>query len=257
MSFSIGSTNDISSMDLSSMDLETAMMAVQSRRSQLLENELQSQLNGVNERNQKIASMNDSLNSKRSEIVTLETAITSATAAANKYSDADIAEMKATREALQGTINKCSGARNTDWVGLSNNASMKDNADKSVALQNSLSKFGIGTGGQIKNVDENSGSKTMDATIGDMKKFVSSLDSLIASAESSDKTLANLQSKKASLQADIDNLKTSIDGESNSQQMDMLRLQSLSNKRNEAFDLMTNFVKKMQDNRSNILGNMR
>ena len=43
----------------------------------------------------------------------------------------------------------------------------------------------------------------------------------------------------------------------NSQQMDMLRLQSLSNKRNEAFDLMTNFIKKMQENRSSVIGNMR
>ncbi|WP_218821612.1 hypothetical protein [Saccharibacillus sp. O23] len=48
-----------------------------------------------------------------------------------------------------------------------------------------------------------------------------------------------------------------IDALSNSQQIDMLRLQSLSNKRNEAFDVMTNFVKKMQDSRSSIIGNMR
>ena len=41
------------------------------------------------------------------------------------------------------------------------------------------------------------------------------------------------------------------------QQMDMLRLQSMTNKRNEAFDVMTNFIKKMQDSRSSIIGNMR
>ncbi|GIP30184.1 hypothetical protein J23TS9_53140 [Paenibacillus sp. J23TS9] len=52
-------------------------------------------------------------------------------------------------------------------------------------------------------------------------------------------------------------LKGKIDSLSNSQQMDMLRLQSLSNKRNEAFDTMTNFVKKMQDSRNSIIGNMR
>ena len=39
--------------------------------------------------------------------------------------------------------------------------------------------------------------------------------------------------------------------------MDMLKLQSLSNRRNEAFDLMTNSVKKMVDSRSSILGNLR
>ena len=48
-----------------------------------------------------------------------------------------------------------------------------------------------------------------------------------------------------------------MDTLANSQQMDTLRLQSLSNKRNEAFDTMTNFIKKMQDNRSSAISNMR
>lgn len=52
-------------------------------------------------------------------------------------------------------------------------------------------------------------------------------------------------------------IKQQIDTLSNSQQMDMLRLQSLSNKRNEAFDLMTNFIKKMQESRSSVISNMR
>lgn len=55
----------------------------------------------------------------------------------------------------------------------------------------------------------------------------------------------------------IFNVKSKIDSVGNMQQMDMLRLQSMSNKRNEAFDVMTNFIKKMQDSRSQIIGNMR
>lgn len=55
----------------------------------------------------------------------------------------------------------------------------------------------------------------------------------------------------------IEQIKSQIDAMTNSQQMDMLRLQSLTNKRNEAFELMTNFIKKMQDSRSSIVGNMR
>lgn len=58
-------------------------------------------------------------------------------------------------------------------------------------------------------------------------------------------------------QAAVQTLKAQIDALGNSQQMDMLRLQSMSNKRNEAFDLMTNFIKKMQDSRTSIIGNMR
>lgn len=62
---------------------------------------------------------------------------------------------------------------------------------------------------------------------------------------------------KSQLDAAISTVKSQIDAQSNSQQMDMLRMQSLSNKRNEAFDLMTNFVKKMADARSSVIGNMR
>lgn len=44
---------------------------------------------------------------------------------------------------------------------------------------------------------------------------------------------------------------------SNTQQTDMLNLQSLTNKRNEAYDTMTNFLKKDQDSKSGIISNMR
>ncbi|WP_042478512.1 hypothetical protein [Bacillus ndiopicus] len=72
-----------------------------------------------------------------------------------------------------------------------------------------------------------------------------------------EKAATSDQAKQAELEKQINDLKGQIDSLGNSQQMDMLRLQSMSNKRNEAFDVMTNFVKKMQDSRSSILGNMR
>lgn len=48
-------------------------------------------------------------------------------------------------------------------------------------------------------------------------------------------------------------LKGKIDSLSSSQQMDMLRLQSLSNKRNEAFELMSTTIKKSSDLREFII----
>lgn len=62
---------------------------------------------------------------------------------------------------------------------------------------------------------------------------------------------------KGELESLREQIKAQIDSASNSQQMDMLRLQSLTNKRNEAFDVMTNFIAKMQESRSSIIGNMR
>ena len=64
-------------------------------------------------------------------------------------------------------------------------------------------------------------------------------------------------STKGEVDSTIQLVKGQIDNLSNTQQMDMLRLQSLTNKRNEAFDTMTNFIKKMQDSRSAIVGNLR
>ena len=61
----------------------------------------------------------------------------------------------------------------------------------------------------------------------------------------------------AKLDVQINKLRTQIDALSSTQQMDMLRLQSLSNKRNEAFDIMTNFMKKSADSRQGIIQNMR
>lgn len=62
---------------------------------------------------------------------------------------------------------------------------------------------------------------------------------------------------RADLDAEIGRLKAMVDATSNSQQMDMLRLQALTNKRNEAFEVMTSFIKKMQESRNSIIGNMR
>ena len=62
---------------------------------------------------------------------------------------------------------------------------------------------------------------------------------------------------KGELDKAITGLKGQVDSLGSNQQMDMLRLQSLSNKRNEAFDLMTNFMKKFADKREAIISNMR
>jgi hypothetical protein len=57
----------------------------------------------------------------------------------------------------------------------------------------------------------------------------------------------------ASYEALATELKSDIDGMSNTQQMDMLRLQSLSNKYNETYDTMSDFMKKIADSRTAIL----
>ncbi|WP_417505233.1 hypothetical protein [Microbacterium sp.] len=52
-------------------------------------------------------------------------------------------------------------------------------------------------------------------------------------------------------------LRIELDAVTDTQQMDVLRLAGLTDKRSEAFDLMSSFLTKMQGSRSSIIGNMR
>ena len=57
--------------------------------------------------------------------------------------------------------------------------------------------------------------------------------------------------------AAINNLKSSIDTVNSQSQMDMVRLQGLMDKRNQAFDMMTNTLSKTAKSMDGIIGNMR
>lgn len=62
--------------------------------------------------------------------------------------------------------------------------------------------------------------------------------------------------QKSHLDGAATKLKSEIDNLSSTQQLDMLRVQSISNKRNEAFEMMTTFIKKFSDMLSAIIRNM-
>lgn len=62
---------------------------------------------------------------------------------------------------------------------------------------------------------------------------------------------------KGELNAAEQVIKSQTDSLSSSSQMDMVRLQSLNNKRSEAFDTMTNMLKKASDSKSSVVSNFR
>ena len=55
----------------------------------------------------------------------------------------------------------------------------------------------------------------------------------------------------------IENVKGFMDSLNSSSQMDMIRLQSLTNKRNQAFDMMSNMISKLAKSRDGIISNIR
>ena len=68
--------------------------------------------------------------------------------------------------------------------------------------------------------------------------------------------ISNGDTTKGQIDAAVTKIKGLIDAESNNQQMDMLRLQSLNNKKNESIEILTNTQKKHTDANSNIIRNL-
>lgn len=167
---------NIANVDISSMDIETALMAVQSERTKLLDTQLANQLAQVQARNSEMANLNEHESSLNQLLSTFSS------------KDADSKEL-------------------------------------------------------------NLGAKVGEKSIGDILK---DLNPAYAGDQDGDGKLTKGEIEKA-----IELTKGHIDSLSQSQQMDMLRLQSMTTKRTEAFDVMTQFIKKMQDSRSQIIGNMR
>lgn len=230
----------VAGMDLSNMDIETALMTVQTQRSQLLEDALRQQLDSVNGRNAQMAGLNEAMNAKTADSLKLESS--------NVTLQGQIDQLKD----LQGRLAASKCPNPEGWYGLS--WGQGDNKALSHATLDQIKAAGltIPSGDDApRDVDRNG---TMDAKGRVVQGFVDQLGGKIAALEA--QIASNGKAIDANTQA-VNEIKSSLDNLGNTQQMEMLRLQGLTGKRNEAFDVMTNFIKKMQESRSSIIGNMR
>jgi hypothetical protein len=226
MSISIGAPNQINAIDVRGLDLESALMAVQSNRANVLETQLKDQIAAVQAKNEKISRLNQLLGAMNKAAASFP----SDAKAGDKVDFSSYAEeINSAAESAGITLPPDLKIQKGSWEVkyLDGTRATVDAAGKARAEKQKVGNFGIG--------------------------FASNGKSVVSIKE----LQAEINPTKGKVDGFIQQLKSQIDSLSNSQQMDMLRLQSLSNKRNEAFEIMTNFVKKMQDNRSSIVGNMR
>ncbi len=229
----INATSVVSAPQLQSLDIETALMTVQSQRAFLLEDQLKGQLEDVQQRNTQIGQLNEALGAARE--------------LSARFSDKD-----GTSKKLADKVNdEKKDYGKTDAWKIERQAIV----DEFSAEDQELYKQLIMPHRSTKNVERTKELAAMTAVPDNRTATGLQLEKLKKAAAAA-KLALNINDK-GELEKAIENLKSLIDTHSNSQQMDMLRLQSLSNKRNEAFDVMTNFLRKMQDNRSAIVSNTR
>lgn len=221
MSMNVNAAGAVAPLNLQGMDLETMLMAVQSQRADLLETQLKDQISSVQAKNDQISKLNQLLGTLNKAAALFGSDAKADTRIDKNDAFSDGGSYKIEREVNSALLT--SGMSDFD---------PKTGTPQSATTSADLSKNHDDGGGLTNTVDTNG---TAIRLKGGLRGDVT----------------------KGQLDGFVQQVKSQIDSMSNSQQMDMLRLQSLSNKRNEAFDVMTNFVKKMQENRSSIIGNMR
>jgi hypothetical protein len=202
----------ISFSQMQGMDIESLLMAVQSNRANLLEEQLMGEMKNVQAKNEQIAALNGKL-----------TTLTAASQMA--YKDADAKPETGLSDAQKAELKK---------IGMPGKSTEQTAAD----WQSKVDYFK--TPGRYADLPNPTLEWAQDQA--DCKVYPYSRRTVTT---------------KGDLDKAVTELKGQVDSMGSTQQMDMLRLQSLSNKRNEAFDLMTNFMKKFADKRDAIIGNMR
>ena len=235
----VGGPGQVQMMSIEGLDLESMLMAVQTNRVNLLDQQLKDQMGAVQDRNNRINELNVGMNGMNKILAGAGTAAT------------DLVSQPAFGQA---------GPRVPDTAAIEAATSAVTAADQNVAT--AQSNFDRASKNYDDAIQRNVG-RDVEKAKHDIKDFSSRLTQAKAQQASATAALAGTKlgvpdpqaaavRTRADAEAYIKGQQSQIDALGNSQQMDMLRLQSLSGKRNEAFDIMTNFMKKMADSRSGI-----
>ena len=224
----VGGPGQVQMMSIEGLDLESMLMAVQTNRVNLLDQQLKDQMGAVQDRNNRINELNVGMNGMNKILAGAGTAAT------------DLVSQPAFGQA---------GPRVPDTAAIEAATSAVTAADQNVATaQSNFDRFSKGFGSSFLDAKEAAAYALNEAKAQQASATAALADTKLGLHDPQ----AAAVRTRADAEAYIKGQQSQIDALGNSQQMDMLRLQSLSGKRNEAFDIMTNFMKKMADSRSGI-----
>jgi hypothetical protein len=274
----VGGAGAVQMMNIEGLDLESMLMAVQTNRVNLMDQQLKDQMLVVQGRNNRISELNTNMNGMNAAIAKL------GTAADAKFPASTTVDAIKSNPMMANAFTPDVLSRLDAGAAFMASAPMVVDSDLTtkrlgyVAGTDSLANYK----GPLGNVEVRTLLETMKDTgyvgsaeflalplpDGGVRKTLTPEQDATLKAEAAKvsaylKTPATVVDPKAlactdraSAEAYIKSITTEIDALGNSQQMDMLRLQSLSNKRNEAFEIMTNFMKKLAESRSGIIRNI-
>jgi hypothetical protein len=252
----VGGAQPINMISLEGLDLESMIMAVQTNRVNVMDEQIKSKMEVVQARNAKINELNTNMSDMNAAVAKLGTAADSPLDGANKTAflagaprmPEDPVALKTSQDAIHSAASKVATAQQK--VDDLNNQQKLYEAE--VAKNPAIGSF-PGFAGEISkpmawevtlaSIGLNAAKAVQTAAMADLANHVG--------GEIDPKAVACTTRGQA--EAYVKSIQTQIDSLGNTQQMDMLNLQSTSNKRNEAFEIMTNFMKKFNDSRAGII----
>lgn len=98
---------------------------------------------------------------------------------------------------------------------------------------------------------------SVPSTASDLMAKYKSYNALSGAGGGSITTTVSTSMTKSNLEKLQEEIKAAIDSLNSTQQLEMTSLQSLTNKRNEAFETITNFISKVQKTKDAVVGNLR
>ena len=253
---SVSSTSGVGAtqmMSLDGLDLESMLMAVQSNRVILLEQQIKDQMTKVQNNNNRISELNTNANDMNAVLAKVGTAAT------DTLDATQLAEFKAAAPKVVDAEKTYDYAKRAGLAeGLANNRGVLGTPEVS-----SLKNWMVGSGFvpssaflalPLLDVNRQSLSDGQNATL--KSEAAAFSDYMKSNPPMKVDPATDKVTTRATAEAYMKKQQSEIDALGNTQQQDMLRLQSLSNKRNEAFEIMTNFMKKLADSRSGIIRNI-
>ena len=264
----------ISAADIDAMDLGTAIQLVQGQRAVLLEDLVKDQLKEIQDRNHKIQALNTTISSARE----LMSQFGEKDGTDKKISDLIEKEKKSIRnteewKADNENYRESQVKENGTAIQIQKEKQKSAHAEaRNLSEELSLIRNSSENSRKIKEMKENIEKPTREFNQASLE--ISKLEKIIDLEFNDGETksgayLENLKNSamyanleidvknRGELQTLVENIKSEIDTLSNTQQMDMVRLQNYTNKYNDTFEVRTNMLNKEHEVTSKINNNIR
>jgi hypothetical protein len=238
ININVNNSQGLQTADLNGLDLESSLMAVQTQRTNQLQEQMALQISAIQAKNDQISNLNVLLG-----------VLNKAAASIKEDTKADagvdildfIPEIQDAAASAKIDLPSAIHSYTKTWtVTFTYGSQCQVTADQLASMQSR------------SNASYSDWQARLHSFIGPWGMRPPEPSDIITSSTANPSPI-----KKSDLDGFIQIVKSDIDSMSTSQQMDMLRLQGLTDKRNDAFDLMTKFIKKEQDNHETIQGTLR